>query len=215
MNPISHPTPSFNLEAARDYYNYSPDTVPFLEEDRSETPLSFDHARQYFAQDAMQRGMMLEKARNVQAKWGNHEPGLEWFAYLNKHPQFRQTMSTEEAVQASKLLCKTIEAFRDPRQCATNAQALHQVLLWGTAEQFHLHGFALEWLKDSLKPRELQALLLARNCEGVPVRAAALRRGDAEAVDRYDRLLDTFETHLGEEGIRWVIEVGSHDRRVS
>lgn len=67
-NPISHSTLSFNLEAARDYYNYSPDTVTLLEEDRSETPLSFDHARQFFAQDAMRRGMLLEKARDLQAK---------------------------------------------------------------------------------------------------------------------------------------------------
>ncbi|WP_382327831.1 hypothetical protein ACFJGX_04330 [Hydrogenophaga sp. UC242_50] len=152
MNPISHPTPSFNLEAARDYYNYSPDTVQFLEEDRSETPLSFDHARQYFAQDAMQRGMMLEKARNVQAKWGNHEPGLEWFAYLNKHPQLRQTMSIEEAVQASKLLCKTIEALRDPRQCATNAQALHQVLLWGDGR-----AVPSPWLRAGVVERQPEA----------------------------------------------------------
>lgn len=123
-------------------------------------------------------------------------------------------MSTEEAVQASELLCRTIEALRDPRQCAANAQALHQVLLWGTAEQFLLYGFALEWVKDSVAPKDLQALLLARNGEGVPVRAAALRRGDAEAVDRYDRLLDTVETHLGEEGIRWVLDVGTHGRRL-
>lgn len=114
--------------------------------------------------------MLLEKARNAQAKWGNHEPGLEWSAYLNKHPQLLQTMSTEEAVKASNLLCRTIEAFRDPRQCAANAQALHQVLLWGTAEQFHLHGFALEWLKDSLTPRELQTQLLSG-----PLQAASAR----------------------------------------
>lgn len=206
MNLYLNPNSLLNFDNARDYYNYSDRTVSLQEEDRSQPLLNFYHATDYFGQDTMPRGIMLERARAAIAIWNGHEPGLAWHAYLNKHPQVKHAMPGKEDVQASIQLSKLVKEFLDPKLGVKNAEAVHQAVLGGDEDQFHLHAFALDWVKHDVRLTDLKAMLLARS-GNVPVRYAARLNGNEEAVARHEALLEACRDLLGAGGVKWVLDL--------